>query len=230
MRRPLDLGANLAGRPDDGPYFEFSNPDAAGVVEIAIHFDARQRFTGKIVVGVPQSILDFVGQAQKALPILASAGTGGRLEALVHDVEEESRELLPATIAPFEPFPVGALPGTLGDFCSEASTSIGVDPSMVALPVLVACAGAIGNTRRIRLKPDWAEPPVIWGAIVADSGAAKTPAFNAAMRPLHEEQAKALEDHKKDLAAYEINRGDYEAAIARRKKDRGFRVSCGDRP
>lgn len=230
MRRSLDLGAKFAGDPADAPYVEYSAPDESGVLRLSIHFDAGQEFTGEIVVGKPQSVIDFVAQVQEALTVLNAAGIGARLEAFVRDIEEESRDLVPVPATAFEPFPIDALPETLRDFCSEASVSIGVDPSMVALPALVACAGAIGNTRRIRLKADWVEPPVIWGAIVAESGAAKTPAFNAAMGPLHEEQAKALADHKKDLAAYEINCGDYEAAIARRKRELSEGKSVGPAP
>ncbi len=43
------------------------------------------------------------------------------------------------------------------------------------------------------LKPGWLVPPIIWGAVVGESGTAKTPAFRLAMKPIRERERKALE-------------------------------------
>lgn len=84
----------------------------------------------------------------------------------------------------WQPFPVEALAPRLRDFVVEAADAIGCDPSLVALPALAAAASAIGNTRRILLKPGWSEPSILWTATIGESGTAKSPAYEAALTPL----------------------------------------------
>lgn len=86
----------------------------------------------------------------------------------------------------FQPFPVDVLPKPLREFVIENARAIDCDPAYLALPVLVVLATAVGNTRRIRLKNSWTEPPTIWGAIVGNSGTRKSPALEAALRPLRD--------------------------------------------
>jgi hypothetical protein len=111
----------------------------------------------------------------------------------------------------FEPFPVEILPAGVSCFVDAASRAIGCDPSFVALPVLSVLAAAIGNTRRVELKPGWTEPPILWTAIVGESGEKKTPAFRVAMKALRAIQATriqeykaAKEDHEEDLLRYDV--------------------------
>ncbi|MEX2310131.1 MAG: DUF3987 domain-containing protein [Pirellulales bacterium] len=77
---------------------------------------------------------------------------------------------------PSKPFPLTAFPPILREFIREASASIGCHPGYVALPLLANLAAVIGNKRVIRLKRDWTEPAVIWGAIIAERGEHKSPA------------------------------------------------------
>ncbi len=96
----------------------------------------------------------------------------------------------------FRPFPTEVLPKAVGDFVRTAAGAVGCDESFVALPVLAVLAAAVGNSRRLQLKPGWTEPPILWTAIIAPSGSQKTPAFKLALRPLGEVQLKALRDHE----------------------------------
>ena len=79
---------------------------------------------------------------------------------------------------PFRPFPVDVLPEPVRTAIKVDAKAIGCDPSFVALPMLAALAAAIGNTRRIALKPGWTEPSVVWVAIVGDSGTLKSAALD----------------------------------------------------
>jgi hypothetical protein len=88
----------------------------------------------------------------------------------------------------YRPFPVDALPEPIRGFVAAGARAIGCDPSYLALPLLTAIAAAIGNTRRLELKRGWSAPPILWGAIVGESGTAKTPAFRLVMRPVRERQ------------------------------------------
>jgi hypothetical protein len=132
------------------------------------------------------------------------------IEALAHTVEP--RNAADADDLAFRPFPVDALPKPIRGFVAAGARAIGCDPSYLALPLLTATAAAVGNTRRLELKRGWSAPPILWGAIVGESGTAKTPAFKLVMRPIHERQRKALERHAEAMKQHE-------AALARYERD-----------
>jgi hypothetical protein len=69
----------------------------------------------------------------------------------------------------WQPFPVDALPSVLAESISAGAEAIGCDPSFVAMPMLAACAAAVGNARRISLKRTWSEPSVLWCVVIAPS-------------------------------------------------------------
>jgi hypothetical protein len=123
----------------------------------------------------------------------------------------------------YRPFPVAALPPPIRGFVDAGARAIGCDPSYLALPLLTAIAAAIGTTRRLELKRGWSAPPILWGAIVGESGTAKTPAFQLVMRPVRERQRKALERHAEEVKQYEGDLARWDKAMAawRRAKDAG---------
>ena len=123
------------------------------------------------------------------------------------------------------PFPTRVLPSPLGEFVDEAARAIGCDPSCVALPVLAACAQAIGNSRRIRLKRTWMEPAIIWAVVVGRSGTHKSPAFDIALRPLRRRESVALGKWEVASRDYRVSKEKYEEEVA------GWRQNPqGDRP
>jgi hypothetical protein len=110
----------------------------------------------------------------------------------------------------FAPFPADVLPEPVRAFVLEGARAIGCDPSFVALPVLVALAAAIGNTRRLALKRGWTEPAILWAAIVGESGTTKSPAIELALGPVRKRQrvamrryADAMRLHDDDVAMFE---------------------------
>jgi hypothetical protein len=105
----------------------------------------------------------------------------------------------------YQPFPVDALPEPIRGFVDAGARAIGCDPSYLALPLLTEIAAAIGNARWLELKRGWSAPPILWGAIVGESGTAKTPAFRLVMRPARERQSRAFKD-------YDAEQKDHEAA------------------
>lgn len=121
----------------------------------------------------------------------------------------------------FRPFPLDALPAPIRSFVDGGSRAIGCDPSYLALPLLTAIASAIGNTRRLELKRGWSAPPILWVAIVGESGTAKTPAFKLVMRPIRERQRKALERHAEQMKQYEMDLARWEVDMAAWKRDKG---------
>lgn len=62
---------------------------------------------------------------------------------------------------------------------------------MVAVPFLVTAAAAIGNTRQIELKPGYEHSSILFTAVIAKPGSAKTPSADYALRPLDTPQGEA---------------------------------------
>ena len=83
-------------------------------------------------------------------------------------------------------FPIDALPEPIAQFATACAASLSAPVELVAIPALVVAAGAIGNSRVIRLKPDWTEPASLFAAVVSPSGAMKSPALNMAAKPLQD--------------------------------------------
>ena len=106
------------------------------------------------------------------------------------------------TVTPgdYTPFPVGHLPRVLRDLVTAGAGGIGCDPAMIAIPGLAALAAAVGSTRVVEVKQGWTEPAVLWGAVIAESGSRKSPAFALATAPLADAQRKYHQDHAEEEA------------------------------
>src|SRR5258706_1194120 len=98
---------------------------------------------------------------------------------------------------------------------------MGGNESYMALPLFQGLATAIGTPRRILLKPDWREFPIIWAVIVASSGQRKTPGFSAALRPLHDMQQKLVERHNAEMVEYKQKQTEHKRAVAEHKQKGG---------
>lgn|GEM_PF-563764 len=121
--------------------------------------------------------------------------------------------------APLEyvPFPIEVLPPRLAQIIVTIAKAVGCDPAFVAVPLITSAAAAIGNTRDIQLKQGWKEPPVIWSAIVADSGTLKSPALDKALGPVVRKEARAEREHRDELALHEREIVRYEAELRKYK-------------
>lgn len=150
-----------------------------------------------------------------------------KAERMTAETTEEPGDDDPAV---WMPFPVEALPEPLAAFATEASRAIGVDPSMVALPLLAMIAGAIGNTRRLIVKSGWSIPPILWTAVIAESGSGKTPAFRAVTQFTDHAQSKAFLVHEAALAQYEIDMANYDLQLKDRAKRGGAAPEKPRRP
>lgn len=118
------------------------------------------------------------------------------------ELDETDRELIER-----EPFPIDALPDVLRDYVASVSSAIGCDPSFVALPVLVACGAAIGNTKELVIKQGWSVPAILWGVLVGESGTCKSPALRAVRKAVDAVQRKSIDDYAKRLKEYEEREG-----------------------
>jgi hypothetical protein len=121
----------------------------------------------------------------------------------------------------WQSLPTDLLPEPLRTFVTEAADGIGIDDAMVTFPLLAALASAVGNTRRVELKPGWVEAPVLWCATVGESGDGKSPGFRAALQFIEAEQRERFRDHANALVMWEAEVADHEAAVAEWKRGRG---------
>ena len=81
-------------------------------------------------------------------------------------------------------FPLEALAEPLQRLCIEGAEAIQCPPDYLALPSLVLVGAAIGRTRCLTLKNGWDEYGALYAAVIADPGAAKSPAMKQAVRPM----------------------------------------------
>lgn len=133
----------------------------------------------------------------------------------------------------FKDFPIDDLPEPVRAYVHSGAEALGCDCSLIALPMLSAVSGLLGNKRWLRLKNTWEEPPILWTVTIGESGELKTPALKMALEPIHAiqnqlfaEQARAMEGFRDELAGWESSP----------RKDRGEkpkpppcpRVACSD--
>jgi hypothetical protein len=103
----------------------------------------------------------------------------------------------PEPLPPAPEFPIHALPPAIRDYVEASARSINVPVEMVAVPIIAVAGALMGNRYHLALKTDYCAYPSLWAAIVAPPGSGKTPALNAASRPLKMMQRMAMNEHQK---------------------------------
>ena len=141
-------------------------------------------------------------------------------EPVKPDVPTPATPVAPA-VDQWRPFPVDALPEPLRSFVAEASMAIGCDPSYIALPVLSICGAAAGNKVRLEARYGYRVPPVLWTAIIGESGTSKSPALRAAMAPLHARQRAAMAAYDLEMIDFRVRKHLYDKQLAKWKRDPG---------
>ena len=148
-----------------------------------------------------------------------------------NDGETESNSRRLQHVPDFQPFPVDILPAVIRDYVVSVARSIGCDTSFVVLPVLTVCAGVIGNTRRLRVKRSWFVPPIIWSAVIGDSGTQKSPPLRTVFKPLKQRQQNQIERHAADMVEFKNEQSDYKRELkAFEKSGEGTRPREPERP
>src|SRR4029077_4952153 len=96
------------------------------------------------------------------------------------------REPIVGDLKPFKPFDPILLPEALRPWVMDEARPMPCPPDFLAAKVIVALSILIGAQCAIKPKPNdtWLVVPNLWGGIVGDPSAKKTPAANAAMKPL----------------------------------------------
>ena len=162
-------------------------------------------------------VLRKIGEAKKNPPSRPAKGPGTATATRSSSSSRKNgqpQNYTAEAIEPFRTFPVDVLPAPLAEVVRCVTKAMGCDPSFVALPALSVLAGAIGNSRRIRLKYGWTEPAIIWTGIVGESGTLKSPPLEWLTQPLRDREESALERHATALEEFAAEQLRHAAAVA----------------
>ncbi|PYJ33625.1 MAG: hypothetical protein DME88_07915 [Verrucomicrobia bacterium] len=120
---------------------------------------------------------------------------------------------LSVTPAPYSPPPLTLLPSQLQDYIDASAEALNVDVGFILLPLLSSLGATIGISRSILLKAGFVQPPNIWTAIIARSGARKSPALEAGCvgvmkceRGLIQQNRQAQEQYEEELAQWQTEK------------------------
>jgi len=107
----------------------------------------------------------------------------------------------------------------------ETATAMPTAPEFLFTTLLATAASRIGTAAQVVIKPSgqYTQPMVIWSALVADSGAMKTPAQRVIIEPLIARETAAAD-------AYEQQLDEYTAETERRKLRKGQDLEESVRP
>jgi len=125
------------------------------------------------------------------------------------------------------------LPNALRPWIMDEAGRMPCPPDFIAAAALVALGSIIGARCAIKPKArdNWLIVPNLWGGIVGDPSAKKSPAWGAALKPVDRLIAKALEAHTAALSDYETEKVVFDAhkdAIEGRIKEAAKKPSKGD--
>ncbi len=119
-----------------------------------------------------------------------------------------------ADLPPAPPFDAAALlPKTLADFVLDEADRMPCAPDYIAAALLVALGAVIGTKCAIKPKrrDDWIVTPNLYGGVVGDPSAKKTPAINTVMRFIDRLEAKEAELLEERLKVFEVELAAFEA-------------------
>jgi hypothetical protein len=110
-------------------------------------------------------------------------------------------------------FPLAALPPSTKQFVREGAASLGCAVDFVGHAVLAALAAAIGDSRRVVLKRDWAESAAIYAMLIGPPGSKKSPAINLVLGPIRARQLALKTEYERQKEEYETQVLDHKKAI-----------------
>jgi hypothetical protein len=88
------------------------------------------------------------------------------------------------------PFERADVPAEIGDYAFAYAVQTGIDPTISVLAAVVAAGAALSDDFKLVADSGtgWMQPARLWGLTLAPSGAGKSPAHSAMLRPLHDLQ------------------------------------------
>jgi hypothetical protein len=139
----------------------------------------------------------------------------GTILVITKNGDVSGRGVVPSTSPPPLPeaphFPTDTLPAAARRFVEEGAEAIGCASDLLALPVLAVLSAGIGGSRVVEIKRSWREGATLFLAVVASPGEKKTPAANAARRPVLKRQAEKWQEFKAKKEEHEREMREWKA-------------------
>jgi len=136
---------------------------------------------------------DYEQKLRDMQALIRKLGTSTRPAVSPERQKEIGRQPIPAAPIPVSPeFPIHIFPPNVAAYVCESALAVRSPQEMVAAPLLAFAGAVIGRQLRLTVAPGWEERPVLWIATIAPTGSGKTPALEAARRPLDILQHRAV--------------------------------------
>jgi hypothetical protein len=125
-------------------------------------------------------------------------GTGTAPTATPAPPPEPWEQPIPLNAPPsVPPFPLDIFPPPLRSYAGEVAFAVNAPVDFVAVPMLVAAAGAIGNSRWLAVTRSHRQPPVLFAAIIGRPGSGKSTPLDFVLGPLHAAEAEFYREWEK---------------------------------
>jgi len=117
-------------------------------------------------------------------------------------------------------FDLDMLPDVLVPFVKDTSERMGQPVDFFAIPSMITAAAALGSKWAVcpkALDKSWRESAVLWGGVVAKSGAKKSPCLTIATKPIQNIEQKLYQEHEMAHGIYLANKIQYDASSKNNK-------------
>ncbi len=133
---------------------------------------------------------------------------------------------------PVPPIRREMLPQAIADYAFDQGELVGVEPAMIAIPALVACAAALHDGVQLQVKrheTGWRESARLWCAVVGNPSIKKSPSIAKAISRVRKINADLADDNKKILAKHASEMEAFKEAKKEAKKT-GDVVNAPEQP
>lgn len=120
----------------------------------------------------------------------------------------------------YVPFPYHLFPAPVRDMIDEVSPARNVDPAMIALPAMTAMAGLVGCTHQITPNGDWFQYPILWTALICETGSRKSAGFEVSTAWLNRREKVYRDIHREAMDQYRVELDQWKDTPARERGDR----------
>lgn len=106
------------------------------------------------------------------------------------------------------PFDYNMIPDALVRYIKNTSDRIQCAPDFIAVSVLCSLASLLGNQAVVKpkVKDNWWVYPTLWGMLIGNPSAKKSPAYKTALKPLYAIEKKMRQEYAQDLMQYKAEK------------------------
>jgi hypothetical protein len=110
---------------------------------------------------------------------------------------------------PVSRFPLDTLPAKVRAYVEVSARSTGGDVSACAMSALAVAGAAIDQSFRLKMRKGgtWEVPPLIWVMLFGDPSTKKTPILKSFLWALDKVEAKARQQHQREVARWKADGG-----------------------